>query len=406
MNTLISAKKIFIYCPLFIILYNFAGNLSNDIYLPTLPVLIDEFNVTNFLVQFSMTIWFLGVALPQIYFGLIADRFGCRPLILWGGVIFLSGTFFCMISTHIYMLLFGRFLQGLGVSSLNIATFATVRSHYYEEKNSIKFISWINITGSLAPLIGPVIGSYLYNVLGWRSTFAFILILGFFALVGLYFFMLESSDLEKNKEFNINFQSSLHYYKPVFSNKQLWIPVVTYTCFLAALIAYLTSAPFIMYQQFHVPIEYFGLTQIVPFMMFIAGGITVNTLINTYSMKKIIYSGFSIAFISVLYFISLTAFTHWVTIYNYILATSIFLFGFALTGSPLLTSALSSSPNKGGAAAVLGLSMAGMASLGSLATAIFFQGNFIAVPIIMCGFILVGILNYCFMTRKGAVHAG
>ena len=188
MSNIMSARKIFIYCPLFIIIYNLAGNLSNDIYLPTLPVLIGDFGTTNFLVQFTMTIWFIGVALPQMYFGLIADKFGCRALILWGGLIFLSGTLLCIISSHIYLLLLGRFFQGVGVSSLNIATFATVRSHYYEEKISVKFMSLINITGSLAPLIGPVIGGYLYIIFGWRSTFVFVLILGGLALVGLYFF--------------------------------------------------------------------------------------------------------------------------------------------------------------------------------------------------------------------------
>lgn len=394
MNQLISTKKIFIYCPLFIILYNFVGNLSNDIYLPTLPALINELNTDNFLVQFSMTIWFIGVALPQIYFGLIADKFGCRPLILWGGLIFLTGTLLCILTPNIYTLLLGRFFQGIGVSSLNIATFATIRSDHYEEKFSIKFMSWINITGSLAPLIGPVIGSYLYIWGGWRSTFSVILILGCLALLGLYFFMPASSDLEKNLKFKINFQSSLHYYKPIYSNKHLWAHVLTYTCFLAALIAYLTSAPFIMYQQFKVPIHYFGLTQLVPFLTYIIGGITVNKLINSYSIKKIIHFGFFIILLSVCYFIVLSIIPAFLTIYNYILATSVFLFGFALTGSPLITAALSSSANKGGASAILGLSMATMASLGSLITAIFYHNNFIAVPVIICSFILLGILNY------------
>lgn len=401
MSNPISSRKIFIYCPLFIIIYNLVGNLSNDIYLPTLPALINEFDVTNFLVQFSMTIWFIGVALPQIYFGLIADKFGYRPLILWGGVIFLGGTFLCVIASNIYVLLGGRFLQGIGVSSLNIATFATVRSHYYKEKNSVKFMSWINITGSLAPLIGPVIGSYLYILWGWRSTFSFVLVLGILALLGLYFFMLESTEMDKKLKFKINFQSSLQYYTPIYSDKNLWIHVFTYTCFLAALIAYLTSAPFVMHQHFHVPIQYFGLTQLVPFMFYIGGGVTANKLINTFSVKNLILGGQVISLLSVAYFMCLIFFSEWLTVYNYILAISLFLYGFALSGSPLMISALSSSENKGGSAAILGLSMAAMASLGSLTMAIFYQGNFSTAAIIICIFILLGVFNYYFTTKEG-----
>lgn len=171
MNNNKSTKALFFYCPLFIIIYNLTGNLSNDIYLPTLPALANQFHVSDFLVQFSMSIWFIGVALPQLFFGLIADKFGCRPLILWGGILFLIGTFFCMTAFNIYVLLLGRFLQGIGVSSLNIATFATIGSPIYNEKNRVKFMSCINITGSLAPLVGPVIGSGLYIIWGWRSNF-------------------------------------------------------------------------------------------------------------------------------------------------------------------------------------------------------------------------------------------
>lgn len=402
----ISARKIFIYCPLFLIIYNLAGNLSNDLYLPTLPALIDELHTTSFLVQFSMTIWFIGEALPQIYFGLIADKFGYKLLILWGGVIFLTGTFLCMITPSIYGLLAGRFFQGIGVSSLNIATFATVRSHPYEEKNSVKLISWINITGSLAPIMGPVIGSYLYLVWGWRSTFTCVLFLGSIALVGLYFFMIDNAKLDKELKIKINFRSSLQYYKPIYSNRNLWIYLGTYTCFLAALIAYLTSAPFVMNQQFHIPIQYFGVTQLVPFFSYIAGGITVNKLINTYSQKKIIVRGLIITFLSVCYFTLISIFSSWLTIYNYLLATSVFLYGFALAGSPLITSALSISENKGSSAAILGLSAAGMASLGSLMMATFYKGSFNVVAIIICTFILLGNLNYgILMTRRGKSHA-
>ena len=394
MTKINSAKTILIYCPLFMIFYNLTGNLSNDIYLPTLPILSEVFHTSHFLAQFTMTIWFLGVALPQIYFGLIADKFGRRPLMLWGGVLFIAATCCCLFATNIYSFLLGRFLQGVGVSSLNIATFATVQSHYYEEKTSIKLIAWINATGSLAPLIGPVIGSYLFHLWGWRSTFIVILILGVLAIIGLYFFMLETYDLQRSKEFKINLSSSWHFYKPVFANQKLWVPTIAYTCFLGGLIAYLTTAPFIIYKQFAVPIEYFGITQVVPFALFIAGGMTVNWAINGVKPQTLIYCGFVIMGVSFIDYAVMTVFDSYLTLSNYIGATGMFLYGFALCGSPLVAETLSSAANKGGTSAALGLSMAVMACLSSFLTALFYVDQFSSFSMIMCGFIFFGILSY------------
>ncbi|KTD19101.1 transporter of the major facilitator superfamily (MFS) [Legionella jordanis] len=400
MNKL-SSKVIYIYSPLFVILYNLAGNLANDIYLPTLPVIGEEFHVSNFYVQFSITIWFLGVAIPQIYFGLIADRFGSRPLMLWGGVLFLLSTVCCLQSTSIYMLLSGRFLQGVAVSSLNIATFATVRSQHYQQAATLKFITCIHIVGSMAPLLGPILGSYLYAVFGWRSTFLFVLILGFLALAGLYFFLIESSD-RKNHEIRWGLSSSLNYYKEILSNKRLIIATGIYTSLLAALIAYLTTAPLVVSEQFYIPSEYFGLTQTLPSISFILGGLVVNRMVNKYSLNTIIQIGLVIVAVSSLQLLVVSLIHSLCSVFSYLLAISCFLFGFAFVGSPLMSEALSSSPHKGGAAAILGVAMAIMASLGSFATAIFYHGHIRVITIIITVFVSLGIISY--QTGKGVFH--
>ncbi|MBA2649573.1 MAG: MFS transporter [Legionella sp.] len=394
MNETFSPKIVYLYCPIFIILYNLTGNLSNDIYLPTLPALAQEFGITSVLSQLSMTVWFAGVALPQIYFGLVADRIGYRPLMLWGSILFLCATFCCYIAPNIYVLLIGRFLQGVGVSSLNIATFATIRSRYYDEKFSIKFISWVNVSGSLAPLAGPVIGSFLFHFFGWRSTFLCILVLGFLSFCGLYHFMLEGSDFQ-NKNVPMNVTHALLYYKQVLT-KKLIIPVLTYTSFLGALIAYLTTAPFIIHNFFKIPIKFFGLTQLLPFSCFIIGGLMVNKFVNSFKLTTIISAGLALSMFGVLSFLGFIIWPSLVTIYSYLGVVSLFLFSFAFIGSPLMSLALSSSHNKGGSAALLGLSMALMASFASLLTALFYNGHFYMFSLIMALFMSFGILNYLF----------
>lgn len=397
MNSISLHKVIFLYCPLFIILYNFTGNLSNDIFLATLPALAQDLGTSPFLAQLTMTLWFLGVALPQAFFGFIADRVGYRPLMLWGSLIFIGGSLCCSIAPNIYILLSGRFLQGIGVASLNITTFATVRSHFYDEQSSVKFISWINITGSLAPLVGPVIGSFLFTIFGWRSTFFCILLLGICSFIGLYYFMLEGSEF--NNKGNEDKLSFFYFYKSLL-NKKLIIPIITYTSFLAALIAYLTTAPFIIHNQFAIPIKYFGLTQLPPFSAFILGGLIVNRLVKYFALNKLILIGLIINSLTILSFVSVLLFPKVISIYIYLGAVSLFLFSFAFIGSPLLSLALGSTSQKGGSAAFLGLCMSLMASLASLLTALLYNGHFSIFCFIMLFFLSIGSINYVFFYKK------
>ncbi|KTD30582.1 MFS transporter [Legionella maceachernii] len=393
----LSTRTIFFYSPLFVILYNLAGNLSNDIYLPILPVLAKDLQTSDFLVQFSITVWFLGVATPQIYFGLIADKFGTRPLMLWGGLIFLIGTLFCFLSTHIYLLLLGRFLQGIGVSSLNIVTFTTIRSSYYNEQVSVKFISWVNIMGSIAPLVGPPLGSFLCYFFGWRSTFSFILALGCLTLIGLYHFLIEGNETVRKVDFKIGFGSSWAYYVPLFKNKYLWYLIGAYTACLGALIAYLTSAPFIVTDQFKIPLKYFGLTQIPPAMAYLIGAMTVNLLLKKYPLQHAVYLGFVIISFSAFYFLFLSFYA---SFFTYLFGAILFMYGFALLGSPLMSMILSTgSDNKGAISALLGLTMASMAGLASLLIALFFNGKDNSWVLIIFIFILSSITFY-FASRK------
>lgn len=156
-----SNKTLKFYAPLFIILYNLVGNLSNDMYLPSLPLLTHEFQVSAAVVQLTMAAWFLGVSSLQLYFGLLANKIGRRKLIIMSCMIFIVSSAGCALATHIALLIVMRFFQGVGVASLNISAYTTLKSQAYNETESITLINYLAMTGAAAPIIGPIIGSYI-----------------------------------------------------------------------------------------------------------------------------------------------------------------------------------------------------------------------------------------------------
>jgi DHA1 family bicyclomycin/chloramphenicol resistance-like MFS transporter len=186
------------WIPILLIIFNFTANLSNDIYLPSLPRLIQVFHTSANTVQLTMTIWFAGVAIPQLFFGPLTEKYGRRPILMWGGVCFVISSLLCCVASSIHMLLIARFFQGVGVCSLNVTSFS-ILSDLYAYKQRIKIMTQISICGTLAPLIGPIIGGYILTLLGWRENFMLIFSLGLISLIGLKL-SLPETNLELNTE--------------------------------------------------------------------------------------------------------------------------------------------------------------------------------------------------------------
>ncbi len=81
-----SAKNL-LWFPLYLFLYSFTGNVSNDIYMPSMPILVKVFDTSDHWIQMTLAMWFLGAAAPQLLMGPVADRYGRRKLLFVGGFI-------------------------------------------------------------------------------------------------------------------------------------------------------------------------------------------------------------------------------------------------------------------------------------------------------------------------------
>lgn len=101
--------------PFFLVLYETCSYLSNDAYLPSLPVIAREFGTQAHVVQLSITSWYFGSGMLQLIIGPLADRFGRRPILLTGA-----------LSQSIHALIFFRLIEGATLASLFIAGYATI----------------------------------------------------------------------------------------------------------------------------------------------------------------------------------------------------------------------------------------------------------------------------------------
>lgn len=147
------------------------GAMAIDLYLPGLPAIGRDFAVDAATVQRTMSAFFIGMAIGQIAYGPMSDRFGRRPALLVGIGIYTVASLGCAFAPTIDWLIAGRFAQALGACAGQVITRAVVRDRYHHQ-DSARIFSLLTLVLGVAPLVAPSVGAWLVTFADWRAIFA------------------------------------------------------------------------------------------------------------------------------------------------------------------------------------------------------------------------------------------
>jgi len=171
--------------------------LSIDALLPALPDIGSSLGVVNVNNnQLLITMIFLGLGFGQLIFGPLSDSFGRKPIVYLGFLVFIIASIICVTTKSFEMMILGRVLQGVGLSSPRTIAIAMVRD-YYSGDHMAKILSIVVMVFILVPVIAPSLGQFLLNFYNWQSIFYVNLIFG--ALVMLWFWQRQPETLIKEK---------------------------------------------------------------------------------------------------------------------------------------------------------------------------------------------------------------
>ncbi|NMG75333.1 multidrug effflux MFS transporter [Aromatoleum diolicum] len=149
------------------------GPLSTDFYLPALPAITAALGTDVANTQLTLSVFLIGFAVGQLAYGPLSDRYGRRPVLLFGMVVYALASVACVFAASIETLIAARFLQALGACAGPVLGRAIVRD-VYGPHDSARMLSYIGTAMGLAPLVGPVLGGWLTVWFGWRATFVFL----------------------------------------------------------------------------------------------------------------------------------------------------------------------------------------------------------------------------------------
>lgn len=137
---------------------------------PVLPVLQQEFNASSLLVSFTISAVVLGIAISNLPFGVLADRLPIRPIIVLGSGCMLMGGLICAVTDSLWLLIGGRFLQGLFVPALTTCIAAFLAKSLPAERLNVVMGYYVSAT-VVGGLGGRLLGGWLHPPLHWRYAF-------------------------------------------------------------------------------------------------------------------------------------------------------------------------------------------------------------------------------------------
>jgi DHA1 family bicyclomycin/chloramphenicol resistance-like MFS transporter len=248
--------------------------LTMSVFLPSLPEMAQYFGVEYRLMQLSVALFLAMNALLQLAIGPISDRFGRRPVLLWGFGLFIVATLGCIFAPTAHVFLAFRMAQASIVVAMALSR-AVVRD-MYGQAQSASVIGYVTMGMSIVPMLGPAIGGLLDRFFGWQSSFWLLAILGAVVMALIWADLGETSTTRGKP-----FREQLRDYPQLFSSPRFWGYNAAAACASGAFFAYLGGGPYVGSEVFGLSPTLLGLALGAPAVGYFFG----NFISGRYSMS-------------------------------------------------------------------------------------------------------------------------
>lgn len=264
--------------------------ISETIYTPSLPDIALSLGASNNMIQLTLSIYFVGFAVGVFCWGRFSDFIGRRPAMLWGILVYGIGSFFCYLSNSVEWLLICRFIQAFGASAGSVITQTILRESIEGAKRHAVFAQ-ISAALAFTPAIGPLLGGWIDQLLGFRAVF-FTLVLMSIVILMYTWTALPETKVTARVKIDI-----LSIAKRLITDRR----VLGFGFLIGAtngiLFSYYAEAPFIFIDFFQMEPGWFGFFGIFVALSSIVGAMLSKKLILNLRPEKIIVYGSIISMI-------------------------------------------------------------------------------------------------------------
>ena len=362
---------------------------SIDMYLPAFPQIAHDLGTTQAQISLSVSGYFIGLALGQLFYGPLLDRFGRKPPLYAGLSLFTVASLGCIAVRSPELFIAFRLLQALGGCVAQVGAIAMVRD-FFPARESAKILSLLMLVLSVSPLFAPSIGSVITTSIGW--PWIFVALAGFAVLLMIVIRLLLPEGHRPDPQISLLPRAILEGFHQILIRPQFYTYALAGAFAFAGLFVYVAGSPIVFIDGFQVGPRAYGLIFAVLACGFIGGSQLNIWLSRRHADHKI----FRVAVICqnvIMLIIVLGTFFGWYSLAGTVVLLLAYLpfCGIAYPNAAAIALA-PFSKNVGSASAVLGFLQMGIGALASTGVGLLHATSSLAVFMVMAATALVGLV--------------
>lgn len=238
-----------------IALVSMSGLLGIDIHLPSLPHIMVYMHTNKAHMQQSVSLYLLGLSISLLFYGPLSDKYGRKPIVIFGMTLATLASFATALTTHIHEFLTLRIVQGVG-AGVCLGLGRTMIADVLQGERLAVYGGYFTMLLNVSPLLAPAIGGYLQHWFGWQANFIFLGIL--LAAITLLFCLLTSETNQHKNPQAFSLHGLYEGYKSLLAHPMFMGCAMVTGLSFAAIMTYAATAPFIYQLEFHVSPILFG----------------------------------------------------------------------------------------------------------------------------------------------------
>ncbi|XTZ36690.1 purine nucleoside transporter PunC [Salmonella enterica] len=238
------------------------GFLATDMYLPAFAAIQQDLHTSPAIVSATLSLFLAGFAIAQLVWGPLSDRYGRKPVLLAGLMIFALGCLGTLWVHDASWLLVLRFMQAVGVCAATVSWQALVTDYYPAHRTNRIFATIMPLVG-LTPALAPLLGAWMLAHFSWQAIFATLLAITVILMIPA----LRLKPGEKKTEHHAPALT----FMDLLRTRDYRGNVIIYAACSACFFAWLTGSPFILHEMGYGP-SVIGLSYVPQTIAFLIGG--------------------------------------------------------------------------------------------------------------------------------------
>ncbi|WP_208605413.1 multidrug effflux MFS transporter [Salinicola socius] len=341
-----------------LVLITLAGTLAMHIFVPALPIAGEALGADNAEMQLTISLYILGLAIGQLFYGPLSDALGRRPALMLGMLIYSVAGVVAWQAQSVETLITARFFQAFGGCAGLALGRAMIRDTAAPDR-AVQRLAVLNLVVAIGPAMAPLVGSLLTTTLGWRTVLLALCLMGAGNLLFVWRLMPETAQPSGR----VDLPNLAHEYRTLLRSPAFIGYAIGGGCVTTAMFAFVASAPFIFVEQLGKPASHVAYYLSLLILSISLGNFITNRTIHRIGLVRLMLSASLLSLAGGISMLVIVL-AGWASVVTLEASMLLFTFGVGMTGPTALTLAVGINPRVvGSAAGLYGFAQMGIGAL-------------------------------------------